>query len=424
MPDLAVTCQCGERFLVEDRHVGQLITCWRCKRVLRLKSPRAAPSPSRRGDRQARAPGTRGLRHVASSMRFVRAGFSLAGPAHRPLSHAARLITLASWAVLGGTVALALLMHALGDRWFPATVLLFAGRWIFAVPVIGVAGLALLVHRPAIVSLLLAAPITLFGLMGFETGWQGLLPAPEGTPLRVVTLNVGGNPRIPDELPGLLDGWRADIVALQECGPVLPERLRRLPRWHSHHHEGLCLLSRYPIRAADPMDRSALDRVRRETNSRIGGAGFVVRYMLDSPAGPLGVTNLHLETARKGLETLLGEMDLSRLAANTEIRAIEARRARDWADGGVLPMIAVGDFNAPPESRNMRDHWGDLVNAFGRVGRGFGYTRYNGWIRQRIDHVLHTTGVRAVRARVGEDVGSDHRPLIVDLRLLERISDR
>jgi endonuclease/exonuclease/phosphatase (EEP) superfamily protein YafD len=93
-------------------------------------------------------------------------------------------------------------------------------------------------------------------------------------------------------------------------------------------------------------------------------------------------------------------------------------------DGGLAPTIVAGDFNAPPEGRNFRDHWGDLRNAFGVAGVGFGATRLNGWIRLRIDHVLYGTGFRAVRAWVGNAAGSDHLPLIVDLVRLERATDR
>lgn len=424
MPAYAVTCKCGERFQVEEEHLGQLITCWRCKRVLKLKSPLAAPSQYIHVEKPGRTAGERLAGWMHRLRRGIESSWSIAETPRRPLSMAAKVLTLAAWIVLGGSLAAALLMRGLGDRFLPATLLLFSGRWIFALPVVGVLVLAVFVRRAVLFPGLLAVPVVLFGLMDFHTGWRTRLPAAKGLPIRVVTVNVGEQARIPDEFLSYLNGWRADIVAIQECGPVLPEKLRLMPGWHTHRSEGLCLVSRFPIRAAEVMDRASLDRVRSDTDSRVGGAGFVVRYMLDTPAGPLGFTNLHLETARKGLETLLDGFDFKRFSANAEIRAIEARRAREWVDGGVIPMIVAGDFNAPAESRNIRDNWSDLTNAFGVSGSGFGATKYNGWIRLRIDHVLYTSGVRASRSRVGGDMGSDHRPLIVDLRILERVDDR
>jgi vancomycin resistance protein VanJ len=47
-------------------------------------------------------------------------------------------------------------------------------------------------------------------------------------------------------------------------------------------------------------------------------------------------------------------------------------------------------------------------------------TRHNGWIRVRIDHVLASRGWHVRRAVVGPELGSDHRPLIVDLTLSRR----
>ena len=46
-------------------------------------------------------------------------------------------------------------------------------------------------------------------------------------------------------------------------------------------------------------------------------------------------------------------------------------------------------------------------------------TKYNGWIRARIDHVLTNDQWHVDRARVGPDAYSDHRPLLVDLTLLD-----
>jgi len=77
----------------------------------------------------------------------------------------------------------------------------------------------------------------------------------------------------------------------------------------------------------------------------------------------------------------------------------------------------LGDFNTPVESAFFRESWGDLADAFSVAGTGFGMTKYNGWIRVRIDHVLTNDQWHVDRARVGADAFSDHRPLLVDLTL-------
>lgn len=401
--------------------MGQLITCWRCKRVLKIKSPLAAPSRYIHIEKGGKSLGERWGRALLPS---ITASWSLAGTPGRPLSGAARWVTIAGWVTLCIVVLLAVLMRTLGDRWLLATLLLFSGRWVYAVPVAALFLLALIARRAALVPLLLSMVVVLFGLMDFHTGWRGVFDAPTGLPIRVVTINAGGRVREPEELRRRLAGVGADIVAIQECGTRLSDALQSTGEWHTHHSPGLCLMSRFPIRTAEVMDRSALERSRRDVQSGIGGAGFVVRYVLETPAGPLGFTNLHLETVRKGLETLLDGFDIGRYRGNATIRAVEARRARDFVNGGVRPMIVAGDFNTPAEGRNLRDHWGDFTNAFARVGRGFGATKYNGWIRLRIDHVFYSAGVQATRALVGDDIGSDHRPLIVDVRVLERVTDR
>jgi vancomycin resistance protein VanJ len=189
------------------------------------------------------------------------------------------------------------------------------------------------------------------------------------------------------------------------------------PGWHQFVGKDLCLLSRYPIRSAEVMDRSQLDRVKQSQVNEFGGAGYVVRFVLETPKGRIRVANLHLETPRKGLEGLM-ERDFRRLALNTEIRETESNLARSWVNEGIGPLLVLGDFNTPIESRIFQAHWGDLTDAFSSAGTGLGMTKYNGWIRARIDHVLSSPEWHVNRVTIGKDVHSDHRPLIVDLTLV------
>jgi endonuclease/exonuclease/phosphatase family metal-dependent hydrolase len=206
---------------------------------------------------------------------------------------------------------------------------------------------------------------------------------------------------------------------MQECGVELAAAARLVSGWYHFESADLCLMSRYPIRSSAVMDRSNLDRIKQSEAKEIGGAGYVERFVLDGPAGPIRVGNLHLETPRKGIEGLF-DMDLRRMRLNTEIREVESKLAREWVSAGSGPLLLLGDFNTPVESRIFQEHWSDLNDAFSVAGTGLGITKHNGWIGVRIDHVLSSQEWHVDRVRVGSDTYSDHRPLIVDLTLVAR----
>jgi endonuclease/exonuclease/phosphatase (EEP) superfamily protein YafD len=326
-------------------------------------------------------------------------------------------VLLLAWTYLGATLLIAAVMWSLGDRTVIGTVLLFMGRWVFLLPLALLVPVALWLRPVALLPLLAAALVVVGPIMGFRTGWRRILPRREGVHLRVATFNAEGGRILVQVLPTLLDRWDAQVVAFQECGPELAAVATHIPGWYGVASRDLCLMSRYPILDSLVMDRSALNRVKQSESDRIGGAGYVTRVVLDAPAGPLHVVDLHLETPRKGLEGFMVG-DLQRLRLNTEIRDIESHRARLWVDSAGAPLLVLGDFNTPVESRIFQEHWGDFDDAFSVAGTGFGYTKYNGWIRARIDHVLAGDRWRIDRARVGRDAYSDHRPLIVDLTLV------
>jgi vancomycin resistance protein VanJ len=323
------------------------------------------------------------------------------------------------WGYLLAVCLIPVAMWGLGDRTMIGTVLLFMGRWVFLLPLVVLVPAALYFQRFLLLPLLAAALVVAGPIMGARTGWRRLLPQPDGAHVRVVSFNTGASDLAAQSLPDLLTRWTPDIVAFQECGELLSAAIPLMVGWHHFVGKDLCLLSRYPIRAAQVMDRSALDRVKQSEAKEFGGAGYVVRFLLDGPRGPIRVGNLHLETPRKGLEGLF-EGDLRRLQLNTEVREIESSVARRWVSEGSGPLLVLGDFNTPVESRIFRDHWGDLADAFSTAGTGLGMTKYNGWIRARIDHVLASPEWHVDRVAVGPDARSDHRPLIVDLTLVAR----
>lgn len=367
---MIIRCQCGKTIQVSEQHRGRLIRCSQCGRT------------SRAGGLDIRL-------------------------------WLARL----AWAYLAAICLAGIVLWGLGDRWSLATTLLFISRWVLLLPLLVLVPAALLWDRRLLAPLALAALVATVPVAGFRFGLLRLFPHPSGTKFRVVTFNAEGGDLFAPTLANVLDEWRPDMVAFQECGEELRAAVAQAKGWYHHSVRELCLLSRYPISDSAVMDRRALESIK-QSSAGIGGSGDVVRYALDTPAGRVNLTNLHLETPRKGLEGLVSSgFNNERIEGNTELRTIESGLARSWVNAGTLPTLVLGDFNTPVESRIFQQSWGDLTDAFSRVGFGFGMTKYNGWIRVRIDHVLAGQGWYVDQVTMGRRFGSDHRPLIVDLTL-------
>jgi len=332
--------------------------------------------------------------------------------------------------VFAGAVVLAgVLLWSRADVWWPATAFLFGPRWVLALPLaflLPVAGLrdrALLLPL-AMMSLLLAGPI-----VELRTGWRGLLTGPDpATDVRVVTYNVQGGSGLSTSAAGMAHLWDADILLFQECGGTLRAEIQALtgspdgltdasvlPLWFGDTRASLCILSRFSIHQVEEMEREALRAA--------GGSGLVATYEMDLGGWTVRVTNLHLETPRDGFELLRSGQVLRSIPTIREkshLRTIELAQARRWVDRSPdLPRIVAGDFNTPRESRAYRNAWSDWTNTWTRVGRGYGGTRLNGWIRPRIDHILVDRSWLVIDARVGEDLGSDHLPVVATVRLRE-----
>jgi endonuclease/exonuclease/phosphatase (EEP) superfamily protein YafD len=193
--------------------------------------------------------------------------------------------------------------------------------------------------------------------------------------------------------------------------------VRALPEvaWSTSVQEQLCLVSRFPITEIRQLDRENLRAAE--------GSGLVVEYTIDLGEKQLHLTNLHLDTPRVGLAPVReGNVSegFNKLHSKSIVREIESRQARRWINVDEVATVVLGDFNLPVESTIYQRYWGDMRNAFTSAGFGFGYTRFAGWIRARIDHILVGSRLRVARAFVGPDFGSDHRPMIADLILIDR----
>lgn len=410
---IELRCSCGEVFHADERHVGRQLAC-RCGRVLAVRRtpnlPYAAAVAAAGGAGAKRKRWRTDRVRSSSPPRVVRTRRSWTLAAFRDA--AAPWLGWLCWGYLAAAAAAWLVLWTLSDRWWPATAFLFGPRWILLLPLAVLVPAAALLSPRLLAPLAAAALILVIPVVGVRVGWapgQGAFdPARD---LRVVTFNAAGREGAARDLELLLEEWRPDVVAIQECGSAFTNTLTT-PGWHGHQSGELCLLSRHRIRDARSMDRSHLEAVREHG---LGGTSQAVLYVIDTPQGPVHLANLHLETARKGLEGLF-DSDPGRVTQNAALREIESRQIRRWIDQVDSPLIVAGDFNMPVESVIYRRTWGGLQNAFSVAGIGLGATRDNGWIQIRIDHILAGDGWRARRAFVGPDTDSDHRPLVADLR--------
>jgi endonuclease/exonuclease/phosphatase family metal-dependent hydrolase len=337
------------------------------------------------------------------------------------------------------------------DRWLPATLFAFGPRWVVLLPLVVLAPAAVLASRRAMGVLAVGTVVALMPLMGLRIA---LPPAGMTAPraatapaLRVLSLNALGGDIVRERLDDIMTRYAPDLIAFQECGERLGASLDARAGWYTVRVGRLCSTSRWPLTFLDTMPRLAFQRL---AQYGAGGTGQLVRARVAHPAGAFDFVNVHLETARKGLEGLMGDGGVfpdgdafadgdgrdavrararaerdgavvgeARAELNAMVRNSESERAAMWAarHADTRPVIVAGDFNMPVEASIYREHWGALTNAFDARGTGFGFTRYDGrWLRVRIDHVLAAPRWFDVRgAWVGEDAGSDHLPMVADL---------
>lgn len=95
-------------------------------------------------------------------------------------------------------------------------------------------------------------------------------------------------------------------------------------------------------------------------------------------------------------------------------------RAAELMSGPDTPhgLIVAGDFNAPYRTNHLRElRAAGLREAHEDAGVGPGATWPRLWWKRhfpgiRLDHAMYAGGLDAAGARVGEDFGSDHRPVV------------
>lgn len=323
------------------------------------------------------------------------------------------------WAVLGYAVAVVaawVLLRAAGDRWWVATALTYGPRWVILLPAGPLALLTTIAPRRVVATLAAATLLAVGPVMAFNVplGIGGYTSHSNPT-LTIVTVNLDSDRFDPVRLTALLRHERPDITFVQECSVAAAQALRTVFP-NVREDRSLCIAARAAVTVRDILGR--LDASQDDAAA--------VEYVVQSPAGPIHVANIHLETPRSGLELVLRGGWRAARAAESAItaRAHESAAVSEWLARNPDLAIIAGDFNQTVDSVIFQTYWTAYRNAFSEVGAGFGHTKFTRWFGARIDHILTATTLEPIACRVAADVGSDHRPLIATIALPELDTQR
>jgi endonuclease/exonuclease/phosphatase family metal-dependent hydrolase len=273
--------------------------------------------------------------------------------------------------------------------------------------------------------LLLAAPLAVIGL-----GWFGPLlgskspQAAVNPTVKVATFNMYRSNQEFTTVDNWLRETNADLVFLQEVPSqylwlVLQNFTRQYPYFGTHvvSEWGNVFLSRYPILSHEDLNltSSGVPDIQQRFLLDIGGQSIAAYNVYFAP--PEGRSHfIDLEFG-----SFLGDYVVG--YDETE-RNHELQRLMERVTGENVPYIMAGDFNLSEQSISYDRLAAQMGDTFREAGDGFGATWpvrdiFPGFMPPllRVDYIWHSPDFRAGTALRGEDLGSDHLPVIAELEL-------
>ncbi|HBO42995.1 MAG TPA: hypothetical protein DD670_03485 [Planctomycetaceae bacterium] len=320
----------------------------------------------------------------------------------------------ATWLYLVVVLAVWLLLRFAGERWWPATMMLFGPRWPYAAPLAVLVPVAAFLRPRLLWPLALSALIVLGPILGFRLPW-GRLVAPEGPPLRVLTYNVHGQSVTSEAMRDLIARVGPDIVALQEASSEAdydwPDG------WNVRRSGQFIVASPFPVREVRHLE------ILHPGN--VWPTKVLLECLVETSEGDVPFGCVHLSTPRFGImavldrSTVLAPSRSGAIVEDTQKRRREAELLVEFLKASPATLIVAGDFNTPVDSVLYRRAWGRYRNAFCSSGMGVGHTmrpEVRGLqFGARIDHILMRSDWWPRRCWVGPDMGSDHLPVVADL---------
>jgi endonuclease/exonuclease/phosphatase (EEP) superfamily protein YafD len=277
----------------------------------------------------------------------------------------------------------------------------FRLQYVVAALILGAAALALRAYPSAAV---LAAVALVHGWV-IKDLWLGgtANAAPGGVPLRVVSANVLSQNPTPEKMLELVRAADPDLIVLVDARqrswqPVLSELATSYPyeapqEWRER--TPVILFSRHPIVAAQVVRPPGGRRPYLVAEIAVGDTTVVVAGVHPSSPSPTE-------------------------PGDTRRRNRELDHIAEIAGAADRPVIVAGDFNTTPWS----PYYQDLLAAAGLRNAALGHGYIGTWPTWfwpaliPIDHVLLKGPLAVTTVRRGPAIGSDHFPIIADLRLV------
>jgi endonuclease/exonuclease/phosphatase (EEP) superfamily protein YafD len=311
-----------------------------------------------------------------------------------------RIISFLALLYLLAEIAIYVFIRTQGDHYWPATIALFAPRWLILAPLILLFPFAVFWRRRALWTLLACLLFAVFPVMGLSIPWRtALADSAHGQTLRVLTCNTHADSIDDVKLSQLIADTHPDVVCLQECKHLIARSAFSDDQWHVTGRGEFLLATRFNIQSAASIPRS-------------NG----IRCIVESPSGPITVFCVHLDSPHTALRNALsGTPDgIAELEANMTLRQIQANALAEQASETTGPIVIAGDCNLTTDSPIYRDNLAKFQDAFEFAGFGFGWTYHTLWTITRIDHIMTNSALVCGNCWVGPDVGSPHKPVIAE----------
>ncbi len=219
--------------------------------------------------------------------------------------------------------------------------------------------------------------------------------------VRILTANIETGGAEPEAIAALVAAHQPDIVVLEEVERSILRSLESNAEFSRYSHRSdiagqtflsVVVWSRWPIES--------------ESIQRFSGAPLL-HTEIATPAGTITVSGLH--TTSPDLRGFVPAW----------IEQLATLAALDTA----TPRILVGDFNATADHRPFREllssGWTDAYDARGCGLDATWPARVLPFAFYRLDHVLVTDHLQVDSIQVAALPGSDHKPLVVTVHLVE-----